>query len=275
MPPFGTGWASEMAGGEQDRPVARILRLLARGPAQISPSGAAGCVMLSVGEVALVVDRKIVRQLARQGVVVAQGTGIALAAPASRADRSATSPAESREGGQQTASVQMETSTGWQEVTVNLAESPLALLARLRMRDGSPFVSNAEVEAGERLRRDYTSGRIMQRLGANWEAGVARRRLSGDGLADLTVSALAARQRVDRALSHVGPELAGVLVDVCCFLKGLELVERERGWPVRSAKVVLKTALGALCRHYCPPTPGKARAPYLHWGSEDYRPELS
>ena len=83
-----------------------------------------------------------------------------------------------------------------------------------------------------------------------------------------------ARRRVDRAIEAVGPELSGVLIDVCCFLKGLERVEAERGWPVRSAKVVLKTALGALARHYFPQEQAARSARTLHWGAQDYRPSL-
>ena len=66
-------------------------------------------------------------------------------------------------------------------------------------------------------------------------------------MTDLIVGA---RQRVRHALEACGPEFAGVLMDVCCFLRGLEDVERERGWPPRSAKVVLQLGLDRLARQY-------------------------
>lgn len=165
--------------------------------------------------------------------------------------------------------------TGEQTVRMNLSESPLAQLARRRTRDGSPFLDDHEIEAGERLRADYTRAQIMPRVGANWSEAVASGRRGGheNGIAELTDAALSARQRVDKALTAVGPELAGILVDVCCFLKGLEQVEAERGWPVRSAKIVLKTALAVLFRHY-EPRMGTRRRSIVHWGTEDYRPSV-
>jgi hypothetical protein len=159
---------------------------------------------------------------------------------------------------------------------VNLSESPLGQLVRRKARDGRPFLSSREYDAGERLRADYTRGQLMPRLGANWMAGLASgRRVGGpSGTVEITEAALAARQRVDNAIRSVGPELSGVLIDVCCFLKGLEKVESERGWPIRSAKIILKTALGVLSRHYYPERAEKPRGAVLHWGAEGYRPSI-
>ncbi len=83
----------------------------------------------------------------------------------------------------------------------------------------------------------------------------------------MTDVVVAARQRVRRALTAVGPEFADLLLDVCCFLKGLEQAECERAWPPRSAKVVLQLGLDCLARHYGlgREARGRARAPIEKW----------
>ena len=158
---------------------------------------------------------------------------------------------------------------------VNNLESPLAALYHRKTADGLSFLTDAEFKAGEQLRRDFTCANIMPRISANWETSVGGRgRSYGNGVAEMTDIALAARLRVEKAVAAVGPELAGVLLDVCCFLKGLETVERERRWPVRSAKLLLKTSLSVLDRHYHPPAPDRFNKPLLHWGAQDYRPRM-
>ncbi len=158
---------------------------------------------------------------------------------------------------------------------VDGAESPLAWLARRRDRDGRAYLSPARVAAGERLRGDFTLARMMPTVTSNWSTGRITGGSGTGGLADLTDRSIAARDRVQAALAATGSDLGGLLVDVCCFLKGLERVESERHWPARSAKVVLDIALGRLADHYGladeargRETPGRLR----HWGTPDHRP---
>ena len=82
---------------------------------------------------------------------------------------------------------------------------------------------------------------------------------------------VASRQRVRLALQACGPEFSGLLVDICCFLKRLEEVERERSWPPRSAKVVLQLGLDRLARHYGlhGEAHGKAKAAVRTWLADD------
>lgn len=167
---------------------------------------------------------------------------------------------------------------GRQAVTVNDAESPLTALARLRRPDGAPWLDKAEVAAGERLRADFERAMLQPRLTAQWDPSVvAGRGGSGcNGVRDLCDAALSARERVHEATDAVGPELSGAMLDICCFLKGLEQVERERGWPRRSAKLLVKIALAILDRHYHPPAAGQGtRGRIRHWGADGFRPQLS
>jgi hypothetical protein len=139
--------------------------------------------------------------------------------------------------------------TGASDVTVDEAESPLAWLARRKGRDGRTLIDPVQLLAGERLRAEFTRAHLMPRNTPNWSAAGADRH-RGASPATFTEAVTGARQRVRRALDAVGPEFSGLLVDVCCFLKRLEEVERERSWPPRSAKVVLQLGLDRLARHY-------------------------
>ena len=140
-------------------------------------------------------------------------------------------------------------SNGRHTVTVNLAESPLSRLRFRKTRDGVSYIAEDEFQAGERLRRDFECGQLQPKISASWSSAIGGKNGTGGiDAAEISDFALDARIRVDRAVEKLGPELAGVALDICCFLKGVELVERERSWPPRSAKLMLKTALHAYLR---------------------------
>jgi hypothetical protein len=159
-------------------------------------------------------------------------------------------------------------------------EGSLAWLRRRRDKDGRPLITEPQFAAGERLAADFWHAQLTPRVTANWSAVAPARRLRraapGVGV-DLSDAAVAARQRIARALAAVGPELAGILLDVCCYEAGLEAAGRAQGWPQRAAKVVLQLALTRLARHYglLPPEPPPGARRLRHWGAEDYRPSLA
>ena len=164
------------------------------------------------------------------------------------------------------------------KVLIDLSESPVARLARPGRRRGQAFLDPASVMAAERFRADFERAHLQPRLTTDWSAAAATTKHStrtGDRL-DLSNAVLAARFRVDRAVAAVGPEFGGVLVDVCGHVKGLETIERERRWPARSAKLVLKFALAALARHYglAPAASGTGGKGIRRWATPDYRPSI-
>ena len=162
-------------------------------------------------------------------------------------------------------------------VVINDSESPLAWLARRKGVDGKPFLTPAQIESGERFRRDIEQAQLLQRVTANWDSSrTARRAGAGAGpvMSDLAIDA---RKRLARVYDALGGELGDLLTDVCGYLKGLETVERERGWPARSGKVALRIALDLLAALYG--VASVARGPSAsrglrHWGDETYRPHI-
>jgi hypothetical protein len=149
-------------------------------------------------------------------------------------------------------------------------ESPIGWLARRKGRDGKPLIEAVQFQAGERLRADFTRAQLTPSVTSSWDPSRAQGRRGQSGGRTFSDAVVAAREQVNLALEAVGPEFAGVLQDVCCFLKGLADVERERHWPPRSAKVVLQLGLDRLARHYglAQEAHGRAHAPVRTWLGE-------
>jgi hypothetical protein len=134
-----------------------------------------------------------------------------------------------------------------------LAESPLNGLARRKDKDGQPFLGRALVAAGERLREDFELAQVGPHVTQNWERFLTGN--TGGGMdfgrgEHRGAGAQAARDRVAAALKDLGPGLADVVLRCCCFLEGLENLERRMGWSARSGKIVLRIALQRLLQHY-------------------------
>ena len=133
--------------------------------------------------------------------------------------------------------------------TANLGESPIAWLARRRDALGEPWLTPVEVAAAEKLRDDFASAGTVGRLTMAWDAGPKAKGGRGPGV-DPVEKARAAKNRIARALTEVGPGLREILEQVCFGGTALDAAERSLGLPRRSGKAVLKLALGRLAQHY-------------------------
>ncbi len=134
-------------------------------------------------------------------------------------------------------------------VRANLGQSPIQWLASRRDTEGRPYLTPAEVAAGERLRSDGEIALSGPSVTMRWDAlpraggGSAARVEPGD-------RALNAADRVRRALAACPADTHGVLVQICIRETALQIAERELGLPSRHGKRRLKAGLQSLARHY-------------------------
>ena len=153
---------------------------------------------------------------------------------------------------------------------LNLAESPLSRLAA--GIGGEAFLERHQVEAGERVRKLVERAQLQPRLTMTYSAArtAGTRQQAASDITDMAAEARRSVAEIHRVLPR---DCAGVVMDVCGLLKGLQDVERERGWPRRSAKLVLRIGLDHLAEHYGlgPFAVGKGRP--RHWIGEGARPE--
>jgi hypothetical protein len=258
-----------------DRSVARLLRLLGNAGCRLAGEGAGlRLIRPDGGESAVAPD--VVASCMRRGLAIRRGETLFATREARSWLRRHLAAREEAFLDQHRVVERIEIDRGdiSETVAINATASPLAALARLKDRTGAAWLPPDAVDAGERLARDFHFGALQPRVTQSYEARVGERNRPGPGgAADLGDNVIAARRRVSSAIDAMGPELSGVALDVCCFEKGLETVERERQWPARSAKLMLKTALLQLHRHYNPPAPPPKRRNHA-WGGEGYRPTV-
>lgn len=139
---------------------------------------------------------------------------------------------------------------GQRRMRVNIAESPLLVLARRRDANGQPFLDPGMVAAGERLREDFELAQMGTRITQNWDGFLTAGIDAGGHAGSHGGGSESARRRVAEALRELGPGMGDLVLRVCCFLEGIEMTERRLGWSARSGKVVLRLALMRLERFY-------------------------
>jgi hypothetical protein len=156
---------------------------------------------------------------------------------------------------------------------IDLSESPLARLAAAGADGDRPFLAPHQVEAGERFRRLFERASLRQRVTVAYDPARGK---GGSPRSEVSDMAADARKALAAIIEALPAECAGVVFDVCGLEKGLQQVEGERGWPRRSAKLVLRIGLDQLARHYhlTPLAVGRAGTPNRAWMEQGARPEM-
>ncbi len=132
---------------------------------------------------------------------------------------------------------------GRRSVTVNLAESVLGWL------HARGHLSDAQLAAGECLRRDFEAAQLAAGMTMRWDpvrvrgAGAERALTPGE-------RRIAAKARFDGAVAAAGPGLSDILWRVVCAGETLPCAERALNWPARSGKLVLRLALDRVAGFY-------------------------
>lgn len=143
-------------------------------------------------------------------------------------------------------------------------------LAR-REKGEPPFLAPHHLAAAERLERLVQRAQMIPRVTMSYDAaGRGGRRPTGNGVEAASDEAAAARQTLNGLAAGLPADCWGVLFDVCGLGKGLQMVETERRWPRRSAKLVLRIGLEQLASHFglSPHAVGREGAGSRHWLEE-------
>lgn len=257
------------------RPLAAFLRFLVDADGDVTMSRTDPVQLQTLHGKGATVARAVVEHALRLGLALRRGSVLAASPETGNYIRRCLSGGDGFQDQHRALTERtVEVASTRQPVSVNQLESPLSALSRLKDKAGAQFLPAPAIAAGDQFARDFNRAGLQPRLTMAWEPRLASRNAGEMGQArQISDTAAAARQRLQRAVEAMGPELSGVALDVCCFMKGLEVVERERQWPARSAKLMLRAALMALSRHYAPDVPSRRHS--HNWGADDYRPDMA
>ncbi len=131
-------------------------------------------------------------------------------------------------------------------VKINLNESPISRLTIVRAGK-KPYLEPHHVEAARRFSNLMERSHLRSRITMSYnDAQLASTKSSSNVKLDISDMAIDARKTMESLLADIPKDWASIIIDVCGFEKGLQTVESERGWPRRSAKLVLRIGLEQL-----------------------------
>lgn len=144
----------------------------------------------------------------------------------------------------------------------------VARLAAARDPAGTTYLQPHHVAAANRLERLIRRAQVMQRVTMSYNpASAGGGRAAANHVETASDSAADARRKLNGLASAMPADCWGVVFDICGLGKGLQQIETERGWPRRSAKLVLRIGLDDLAARFglVPIAEGNASSRSRHW----------
>ena len=149
-------------------------------------------------------------------------------------------------------------------------DNAIARLAR-RERGEAPYLAPHHLAAAARLERLVQRAQLSPRMTMSYNpADIGGRHRGGNGVDTASDGAAAARQKLNGLAASLPDDCWGVLFDVCGLGKGLQMIETERRWPRRSAKLVLRIGLEQLASQFglSPHAAGREGTKSRYWLGE-------
>lgn len=239
-----------MRTGPVSRALERARRLLAGPGGWIESAGEAYALRAGPdrrSRVVLTVDETVFRRLVETpGLRARRGGGWV----ARRAEAASAASAAGRPGVIEGVRTIMEADGEASTRRANLAQTPVAWLARRVGPDGRPWLEPVEVAAAVRLALEAEAALRGRSVTMRWDA--LPRTGAGGGSrpgCEPGERALAAAAAVEAALSVCGPA-RGMVEQICVRATALQAAEQALGLRRRTGKTLLRQGLQALARHY-------------------------
>lgn len=135
------------------------------------------------------------------------------------------------------------------------------------------FLEPHHIETARRVARLFERAHLAQRVTMHYSPMPTAARNTGtpNQITDMAAEARRAMADIFRTLPA---DCAAVVIDVCCYEKGLQAIETERGWPRRSAKLVLRIGLDHLAERFglAPVATGPRAEESRGWMDDGARP---
>lgn len=147
-------------------------------------------------------------------------------------------------------------------------EAVLSRLAVGRDKGDAGFLADHHLAAAERFERLIRRAQLAPRVTMSYDPTRLGGRGGGaNGVESASEGAAQARLALSRLAATLPADCWGVLFDVCGLGKGLQLIETERRWPRRSAKLVLRIGLEQLAAQFglSAQAMGGERSPTRNW----------